>query len=245
MNVNSNTVLITGGGSGIGLALAEAFLAEGNEVLICGHRQALLDRALKRLPTLHTFNCDLSDDKDLHALALRICEYFPRLNVLVNTAAVAEVTDLKNGHAAEHISNELSVVLRAPILLTMQFLPHLLQRPEAAVVNITTASAYVHAARYPGYCAAKAGLHSFSQSLRHQLQDTSVSVFEVLPPISDTLLNEEDASKVNTHAVTEQILRGMRRDLPEIRIGQTRALYAMARFLPRAAFSLMNGKASR
>lgn len=240
MKASGNAILITGGGSGMGLALAEAFLRAGNEVVLCGGTQTPLDAALARLPALRTFTCDIAREQDRQILFDRVREYFPRLNVLINNASVAKTTDLTHAGAAERVATELAVDLRAPILLTMQFLPHLLQQPEAAVVNVTTALAYVPAARYPVYCAAQAGLHSFSQSLRHQLQGTSVSVFEVLPPAVDTRLDPETVPKLSPREVAEQVLRGMHRSVSEIRIGQTRMLYAIARLLPSVAFSLLN-----
>jgi uncharacterized oxidoreductase len=240
MKTSGNTILITGGGSGIGLELARAFLQAGNKVIICGRTQETLDQAMIRFPALYAFTCDLALEADRRGLFDCAREHFPGLNVLVNNAAVAEVTDLTHSSAAERVETELSVDLQAPVLLTLKFLPHLLRQRHAAIINVTAVLAYMPSARYPAYSAAKAGLHSFSLSLRHQLQDTLISVFEVLPSAVDTRLNKEDVPKLSPRQVADQVLLGLNQDVFEIRIGQTQKLYTMARFLPRAAFSLLN-----
>lgn len=241
MQTEGNTILITGGASGIGFAMAEAFTSAGNEVLICGRTQQKLDVAKQRLPSLHTRACDVSDKNERQELFQWATEEFPALNVLVNNAGIIHPIDLKDGNsAADTVRQELTVDLQAPIQLTMLFLPHLTKQPQAAVVNVGTGLAYAPSAEHPVYCAAKAGLHSFSQSLRHQLKGTSVEAFEVLPPPVDTEMNTSDDSKIAPEKVAQATLSGMGKGRGEIRIGLSKVLYYISRVSPGAAFWMLN-----
>ena len=186
MKTQSNTVLITGGASGIGFALAEKFLSAGNNVLICGRREDKLKEAKARHPELNTFACDVGDPegrKQLYAWATRS---FPALNVLVNNAGIQKRVAMQEPPSWESLREELSINLDAPIHLTALFLPVLLKRPDAAIVNVTSGLSFSPLANVPVYSATKAALHSFTLSLRHQLAGTSVSVVEIIPPAVDT-----------------------------------------------------------
>jgi short-subunit dehydrogenase involved in D-alanine esterification of teichoic acids len=162
---------------------------------------------------------------------------FGRLNVLVNNAGVILSWDILRENDAEHleaIDREVAINYLAPIKMTMLALPALLHEQEAAVVNIASGVAYAPIARYPVYCGTKAALHSFSKSLRHQLESTHVRVFDVLPPRTATDLNPEmRRSKTSAETVAKKILRGMEKNRYEIPIGESRTLRAMERIAPR------------
>jgi len=186
MKLSSHTVLITGGASGIGLALAERFLRAGSDVIVCGRREEKLREAKGRHPRLHTRVCDVADASERVALWEWAGHEFPRLNVLVNNAGVQLRVSLAEPGPWERIGEEIAINFEAPVHLTTISLPHLRRQERAAIVNITSGLAFAPMARVPVYCATKAALHSFTLSLRHQLEGTSVEVVEIVPPAVDT-----------------------------------------------------------
>ncbi len=249
MKTKGNTILITGGGTGIGIALAEVFLREGNEVVICGRREKKLSEAKKKLPRLHIHRCDVAGAAGRKALFDWATASFPELNVLVNNAGIQREIDFKKGAAAYPTGeSEIETNLEAPIHLCALFIPHLMKRNEAAIVNVSSGLAYVPMASTPVYCATKAGLHSFSMSLRHQLRDTSVKVFELLPPWTDTELGgapeggEERGYRGAPPAeVAEGGLAAFAKDEFEIAVGQAQGLRDGSRSDPDKTFQMING----
>jgi uncharacterized oxidoreductase len=197
MNLSNNTILITGGATGIGLALAEEFLSRGNEVIICGRREEKLRGAKEKNPKLHTFVCDLSKADERIACTNSVIRDFPELNVLINNAGIQQYLKFLNDIPEEKIENEIATNLTAPIHLSSLFIPHFLKKSEAAIMNVTSGLAFVPIANSPVYCATKAALHSFSMTLRVQLRDTPIKVFELAPPIVDTELDRGERDKHN------------------------------------------------
>jgi uncharacterized oxidoreductase len=183
MNLSNNTVLVTGGGSGIGLALASRFLKAGSKVIICGRRPQALADAKAQFPELQTIQCDVGIESERVKLAETMMDEQPRMNVLVNNAGIQNrplsIVEAQNWKSHEA---EISINLEAPMHLTMLFAPFLTKQKEAAIINITSGLAFVPIAAMPTYCATKAAMHSFSMSARWQLKDSSVKVFEVAPP---------------------------------------------------------------
>ena len=187
MMLSGNTVLISGGASGIGLALAERFLQAGNEVIVCGRRPDKLREAKQRFPQLHTKVCDVASEADRTALYDWVSVEFPALNILVNNAGIQQRINLLNaGNEWTYYRQELAVNLEAPIHLSTIFVPHLLRQQQAHIVNVTSGLAFTPPAWVPVYGATKAGLHSFTVSLRLQLADTNIGVIEVFPPAVNT-----------------------------------------------------------
>ncbi|MGH7441310.1 MAG: SDR family oxidoreductase [bacterium] len=248
MNLSGCTALITGGGTGIGLALAEAFMAEGSQVLICGRREEPLLQAQERLPGLEYRVCDVSNADDRDALFEWVRGAHPGLDLLVNNAGIQRDVNLKLGlEGLEDGDNEVLINLESAIWLTARFLPLLLERDEAAVVNVTSGLAFVPMALAPVYCATKAGLHSYTQSLRHQLRATPVKVFELIPPYVETDLGRDARAKrgdsakgISAAEVAKAALAGMRKDLFEIPVGRAVTLMQGLRSDPEGAFKAMN-----
>jgi uncharacterized oxidoreductase len=186
MLTKGQTVLITGGASGIGLALAERFLEAKNTVIICGRRRDRLEEARARHSALRTRVCDVADPAQRVALRDWAVREFPELNVLVNNAGVQQRLDLRTPQDWEALRAELAINLDAPIHLANLFAGHFLARPRAAIVNVTSGLSFSPLANVPVYCATKAALHSFTLSLRHQFSGTPVEVIEIIPPAVDT-----------------------------------------------------------
>ena len=187
MQMTTNTILVTGGGSGIGLALAKRFAMRGNRVIISGRRAGILAEAKREMPPLDILQGDVSTEAGRIALAEEAKTRFPKLNVLVNNAGIqnrpAPLLEPQDwsAHRAEIATN-----LDAPLHLTLLLLPHLAKAAHGAIVNVTSGLAFAPFAVMPTYCLTKAALHSFTLSLRHQLKDTQIGVVEIVPPAVNT-----------------------------------------------------------
>jgi uncharacterized oxidoreductase len=186
MIVTGNTILITGGASGIGRALAEAFHRLGNSVVIAGRGQAALDEVAAANPGMAAIRLDIGDAAGIEAFAAEVVESFPGLNVLINNAGIMEREDVKAGGFLATAEATIATNLLGPIRLTGALLPHLLEQPRAAVLTVSSGLAFVPLAATPTYSATKAAIHSWSMSLRHQLAGTSVEVIEIAPPYVQT-----------------------------------------------------------
>jgi uncharacterized oxidoreductase len=192
VNLSDNTVLITGGSSGIGLAFAERFLRAGSDVLICGRREDKLRSAAEKLGQIanrevRTRVCDVADEDERIALFEWVTHEFPRLNVLVNNAGIQRRIDLLHTDPWHRTRQEIAINFEAPVHLARLFIPHLLRQQRApAILNVTSGLAFAPLANVPVYCATKAALRSFTLSLRHQLAATPIRVIEIIPPAVDT-----------------------------------------------------------
>ncbi|WP_224997807.1 SDR family oxidoreductase [Cesiribacter sp. SM1] len=187
MELANNTVLITGGATGIGFALAERFLNAGSSVIICGRRESILQEARQKHPQLHIRVCDVGEASERIALFEWAVREFPQLNVLVNNAGIQRRTSLTVDNASwEERRAEIAINLEAPVHLTSLFVPHLLKQQKAAVVNVSSGLAFTPAIFATVYSATKAAIHSLSLSLRHELENTSVKVVEIVPPAVQT-----------------------------------------------------------
>ncbi|WP_066726198.1 SDR family oxidoreductase [Sphingomonas pituitosa] len=194
MKLTGNTILITGGGSGIGLALARHFLDLGNTVIACGRSQATLDEAQAAVPALITRLCDVADAESRQGLFSWLAASHPEVNVLVNNAGVQQHRDFNGDPGMATLDQEIAINLAAPIHLIAGLLPLLKQQDQAWIINVSSGLAFSPMADVPVYCATKAAIHSFTLSLRHQLRSTSVKVVELAPPIVDTGLGGDTRS---------------------------------------------------
>ena len=181
MRLTGNTILITGGGSGNGLAHAEQFHQRGNQVIVAGRRQSALDTAIAANPGMRSVVLNIEDPAGIASVAQKLTRDFPELNVLLNNAGIMRPEDLRKGATAD-AESVVTTNLLGPIRLTAALMPHLLSQPAASIVNVSSGLAFVPLAMTPTYCATKAAIHSYTQSLRYQLKDTSVKVIEIIPP---------------------------------------------------------------
>ncbi len=199
MKMSGNTILITGGGSGIGRALAESFHALGNTVIIAGRRQSPLDETTAANPGMASLTLDIGDAEAIRAFAQKAIATHPDLNVVIHNAGVmqpetltAPEIDLTTAEAT------IATNLLGPIRLTAALLPHLRRQPQATIMTVSSGLAFIPLAMTPTYCATKAAIHSYTQSLRHQLKDTGVEVIELAPRYVQTeLMGLQQASDPN------------------------------------------------
>jgi uncharacterized oxidoreductase len=242
MNLNGNTILITGGSVGIGFVLAQALVRRGNRVLICGRRESRLMEAKTLEPALETFTCDVGDPAGRRELFRWATGIAPDLNMLINNAGVQHPIDLLSNAATCDRFEEIAINFEAPVHLSALFIPQLAGRPHAAIVNITSGLAFVPLAFIPVYCATKAAMHSFSMSLRHQLRSTSIKVFEVAPPLvqSELHAHQPDGPANDEGMPTEEFvaacLKGLERDIYMNAVGPAVRQYEQGE----ALFAAMN-----
>ena len=189
MNTTGNTILITGGGSGIGRGLAEAFHKLGNHVIIAGRRKQVLDETIAANPGMSSTVLDIENAASIRAFAAKLIADFPALNAVIHNAGImrpenllAQPEDLADAEAI------ITTNLLGPIRLTAALLPHLQKQPHAAILTVTSGLAFIPLAMTPTYNATKAAIHSYTQSLRYQLKSTKVQVIELIPPYVQTEL---------------------------------------------------------
>lgn len=237
MQTTHHTVLITGGTSGIGLALAKRFLREGNAVIITGTNAQKAEAVKHELPTL---TVELTDVRDRQALEKLACRY-PNVNILINNAGIQYNYEFADpAIAPEQITAELDTNLLGPLYLTKLFLPQLLSHPAAAIINVSSGLGIVPKQSAPVYCASKAALHSFTKALRWQLEETSVRVFEIIPPIVDTAMTRgRGRGKITTDELVQEFWRNFSNDRYEMRIGKTKLLFVLQRLIPSLAERIM------
>jgi short-subunit dehydrogenase involved in D-alanine esterification of teichoic acids len=225
-----HTVLITGGTSGIGLALAERFLREGNAVIITGTNAQKAEAVKHDLPSLTVELADMRDRQALEKLVYR----YPDVNILINNAGIQYNYNFADpAIAPTQISTELDINLLSPLHLIKLFLPQLLSHPTAAIINVSSGLGIVPKQSAPVYCASKAALHSFTKSLRWQLEGTSVRVFEIIPPIVDTAMTQgRGRGKITPNELVQEFWRDFSNDRYEMRIGKTKLLFVLQRLMP-------------
>lgn len=231
MKLSGNTILITGGATGIGYALAKQFIGLGNKVVICGRRELKLKEAKEQFPEIITSVCDLEVEAERVGLARWISENYPELNVLINNAGVQNGLSILSDINIEKIHQEIEINFVAPVHLSNLFVPILKKSENASIINITSGLAFTPLAFLPVYCATKAAVHSVSLSLRHLLAKTSVRVFEIAPPIVDTELDKgaranrgQENYGITSDECAVLIIEALKNDVFETGIGQAENL---------------------
>jgi uncharacterized oxidoreductase len=189
MKPTNNTILITGGGSGIGLGLAREFRKLGNQVIVSNRSQKRL--AAAKAEGFATYEIDMSDAASIQAMARQVLADYPALNGVIQNAGIMQPEDLKAGGAGSAQDETVAINLLGPMRLNNVLIPHLLKQQSAFIMTVTSGLAFLPSAMFPTYCATKAAIHSYSQSLRYQLQGTSVEVLELAPPYVQTSLTGE------------------------------------------------------
>jgi uncharacterized oxidoreductase len=209
MKISGNTILITGGGSGIGRGLAEAFHAKGNQVVIAGRRKNLLDETVAANPGMKAAVLDIESSETIRTFAEKLKKDFPTLNVVIHNAGIMKPESLKDGAAADPEAM-VTTNLLGPIRLNAALLPFLLKHPNPVIMTVSSGLAFVPLAMTPTYCATKAAIHSYTQSMRYQLKDTAAQVLELIPPYVQTeLMGPRMASDPNAMPLKDFISETM------------------------------------
>ncbi|HSY32795.1 MAG TPA: SDR family oxidoreductase [Verrucomicrobiae bacterium] len=209
MKITGNTILITGGGSGIGRGLAEAFHAKGNQVVIAGRRKNLLDETVAANPGMKAAVLDIENSETLRTFAEKLKKDFPTLNVVIHNAGIMKPESLKDAAVAD-AEAMVTTNLLGPIRLNAALLPFLLKQPNPVIMTVSSGLAFVPLAMTPTYCATKAAIHSYTQSMRYQLKDTKAQVLELIPPYVQTeLMGPRMASDPNAMPLKDFISETM------------------------------------
>ena len=186
MKMSGNTILITGGASGIGFALAEELAKLDNQVIIAGRSAEKLEFAAKK--GFKTYSVDMTNAESIQSLAKSAIQDYPRLNVVIQNAGIMKIENLLSGEYSQIKEETVATNFLGPLLLTDALLPHFLKQSSATIITVTSGLAFIPLAMAPTYCATKAALHSYTESLRYQLKDTPVAVVELPPPYVQTHL---------------------------------------------------------
>jgi uncharacterized oxidoreductase len=243
MKLENNTVIVTGGSSGIGLELSKSLVQKGNNVIICGKSVEKLNAARNAEPRLITYQCNLSDSQQCNDLALKIKQNHPELNILINNAAIVNRIDFINEDTAMELAeNEYQTNLIAPIRLIKLLYKTLSANDSSAIINITTGLIYAPRVIYPFYNSSKSALHSFTQTLRIRLKNEKTKVFEVMFPAVDTPWHQGNPPKIaiGVEKAVAGMLIGLEKDKPEIRVGGAKILYLISRIAPGFALKKVN-----
>jgi uncharacterized oxidoreductase len=241
MKLENKTVLITGGTSGIGLELAWQLLQRQNTVIVTGRDLEKLDAAKRIFPKIHIFESDVSDPNAIKTLYKNVLAQFPDLDVLVNNAGIMRNLNLNLNvdRDLNDVTREIDINLSGTVRMVQQFLPHLKTRPGALIVNVSSGLAFIPLPISPVYCATKAAIHSYTQSLRIQLDGTGVTVVELAPPGTETPLfrgefaaEMEGQKGMNVELLVKQAIAGIEAGKLEIRPGLSNLLKIMSRIAP-------------
>ena len=246
MQLSNNTILITGGTSGIGYEFTRQLLALGNTIIVTGRDTAKLQELKKHLPTVHTYQSDVSDPAAIADLYQQVIQNFPALNILINNAGeMRRINLLDTANNMQNIAREIDINLSGPIKMIQQFLPHLAAQRSAAIINVTSGLALVPFPLSPIYGATKSGLRSYTRSLRVQLKNTGIKVFELVAPGAKTPLNDKFANDVDSKSLmaadklVATAIKGIQADKQEIYPGLARIIKVVSRLAPKLIFSQM------
>lgn len=243
MELKNRTILITGGASGIGLSLAKQLIAKHNQVIVCGRNQARLDSAKQNLPALETVRCDINNTDDLSELVSLLAAKFPQLDTLINNAGIQQKIDItKDEMVNQTIETEISTNLTAHIQITQRLYTLLSSNKNPAIIFMGSALGLVPKYEVPVYSAAKAGLHSFAQSIRHQAAQDNIQVIEVFPDMVETPMTQSriQEKKMNPDVFASLVLRHLSTTKQEIFIGLTKVLNWLHRIAPKLALKTVN-----
>jgi uncharacterized oxidoreductase len=246
MKLEKRTVLITGGTSGIGLELAKQLLHRGNTVIVTGREQEKLDSTKRSLPGVHIFKSDVSNAGDIAVLYESVLAQFPALDTLINNAGIMRNLKLDQSRDLKDVTREIEINLSGPLRMIQRFLTHLKTRKGALIINVSSGLAFIPFPASPVYCATKAAIHSYTQSLRVQLDGTGVTVVELAPPGVETPLfrgefaEEMEGQKgMDVKVLAEKAIAGIEAGKLEIRPGLSNVLKIMSRIAPQFMLNQM------
>lgn len=243
MKTTQNTVLITGGGSGIGFEMAKAFSALGNLVILAGRDKNRLEGAASKISGVVTVQCDVTKQSDVQNLVKKLHDEFPSLNIVINNAGQVYVHGLTGEKKIfSQASEEILTNYLSTIRLNEELMGILKSQNESAIVNVSSIVAFAPSQRMATYSASKAALHSYSQALRLSLSNTAVKVFELMPPLVNTAFSKEIGGEkgISPSVVAEELIKAFEKNIYEIHVGQTANIFELYRTSPVEALRVMN-----
>ena len=251
MKLSNQTVLITGGGSGLGLALAKKFLENNNTVIITGRNLAKLEKVKQENPKIHIYQSDVTDDAEVRMLADDIQQKFDGLDILINNAGIMNLVDTGNeSNDLQKQMQEIEINYNSPIRVLHYFLPLLKKSKHAVLVNVSSGLAYVPFAQAPVYSGTKSALHFWTQAIRPQLQPHNIKVVELLPPVVDTPLahgadiaEDDNLKPMPPEKLADIFWKDFINGKEEITPGISKQLKLMSRLAPKFIFKQLNKQA--
>jgi uncharacterized oxidoreductase len=248
MNKSQQIVLITGGSSGIGLALAKKFMENDNTVIITGRNLQKLEAVQRDFPQIHIFQSDVTDDADVIKLANDIQEKFGGIAILINNAGIMNLVNAGNEeNDLQKQMQEIEINYNSPIRLLHYFLPQLKKSKNAALVNVSSGLAYVPFAQAPTYSGTKSALHFWTQGIRPQLRPHNIKVVELLPPVVDTPLahgadiaEDDNLKPMPPEKLADIFWKDFTNGKEEITPGISKQLKLMSRLAPKFIFKQLN-----
>lgn len=241
MQLNNNTILLTGGTSGIGLELLRKFYELGNKLIVTSSNPENLNKLHTEFPKVSTVVCDLGDSKSVRQLLEHCLNTYPEINILVNNAGIQyNYNWLEEDDGFHKISREIRVNLTSPMHLIYGMLPQLSRKSNAAIINVSSALAFHPKRSAPIYCASKSALHNASKALRYQLKGSSIKVFEIIPPLVDTPMTAGRGSeKLSTKQLADEFIGNFKKNRYESNIGKTKLLRIIGRIYPKLADKIL------
>ena len=243
MNITNKTVLVTGGGSGIGFEIAGALSEKGNNVIITGRNEERLKEAASRLKNVSFIATDITSGSSVDTLVAHVKNVFGKIDVLINNAGAAYAYQLATeADTFTKAKTEFETNFFSILRLTDQFLPLLKEQDEAAIINVSSVLAFVPSSAISTYSASKAALHSYTQSLRYALQNTGVKVFELMQPLVNTAFSKDIGGEKGIHPkqVADELVAALENDIYEVRVGNTEQVYRLSLASPADAFKAVN-----
>lgn len=244
MNITGKTILITGGGSGIGFETAKLLSGKGNKVIITGRTESKLQKAVQQLSGVSYIAADVNSEADINKIASRLESEFGGLDILINNAGAASYYKLGDGsdsyaQAAEEIQTNYLAIIR----ITDKLLPLLRASKEAAIVNVSSIVAFAPGMTLPTYAASKAALHSYTRILRYTLaKTTGIKVFELMPPLVNTEFSTVIGGEngIPPLEVAQDLIDGFESDEYELHTGNTAGMYQLYLQSPEQALNALN-----
>ena len=235
MKLTDNTILITGGSSGIGLAILKSFYQLGNKIIIVARDIDKLKEVQIQFPEIAIFQCDLTNQTDIDGLIVFIEQNYSNLNMLFNNAAIQYNYDfLTEQNIVNKIDYEVSANLTSTIKLCGLLLPVLLKNENSAIVNVSSGLAISPKKSAPVYCASKAAIHNFTKAFRYQMEGKNLKVFEILPPIVETPMTEgRGKNKISPEELVREFMNDFKKNREESYIGKSKLLKFISRISPK------------
>lgn len=232
MKTTGNTIFISGGSAGIGLAIAKKLSAAGNKIIINGRSEKRLEDALKELENTIAIQGDLSLEADRVRIVKELTTNYPDVNIIINNAGAAFMNDLSDpgNNAAEKAYQEINTNYISVIHFTSLLTPQLLKQEEAAIINVSSIAAYRSNKYLPTYSASKAALHSYTQGLRDTFaENEKLNVYEVYPPLVNTEFSAEigGANGIAPSEVADELFAALEKNQFEVPVGDTKKIHSL------------------